>query len=196
MPGERDSTSQRACTRVLTNGSQSPNDTALPSGAVDPPTPSVDLPPPSIARLQWTRLRRILDAIRNVTYGPIMPGHPANPLREHGVPAPARRLAVLRAVSGRPHCTTDDVAADVRVEIGAISRQAVYDALGILAEAGLSRRILPPGRRPSARIGSVTTTTTSFVAPADRGSTSTASSATPRALPAPTTRDTRSMRRR
>ena len=39
----------------------------------------------------------------------------------------------------------DDVAEDVRAEIGAISRQAVYDALGILAEKGLIRRIQPAG---------------------------------------------------
>ncbi len=69
----------------------------------------------------------------------------ANQLREHGVQITAQRLAVLRAVSDRPHCTADDVAAEVRAEIGAISRQAVYDALGILAEKGLIRRIQPAG---------------------------------------------------
>ena len=77
-----------------------------------------------------------------------MPGDPANLLREHGVLVTAQRLAVLRAVSGRPHCTADDVAEDVRAEIGAISRQAVYDALGILAEKGLLRRI-QPARSPA-----------------------------------------------
>ncbi len=45
----------------------------------------------------------------------------------------------------RPHCTADDVAVDVRAEIGAISRQAVYDALGTLSESGLIRRIQPAG---------------------------------------------------
>ena len=69
----------------------------------------------------------------------------ANLLRENGVQVTAQRLAVMRAVSARPHCTADDVAADVRAEIGAISRQAVYDALGILAETGLIRRIQPAG---------------------------------------------------
>ncbi len=68
---------------------------------------------------------------------------PANLLRAHGVQVTAQRLAVLRAVSGRPHCTADDVAEDVRAEIGAISRQAVYDALGVLVGKGLLRRILP-----------------------------------------------------
>src|SRR5271163_2582058 len=66
-------------------------------------------------------------------------------LREHGVQVTAQRLAVLRAVSGRPHCTADDIAEGVRAEIGAISRQAVYDALGVLAEKGIIRRIQPAG---------------------------------------------------
>ena len=74
-----------------------------------------------------------------------MPDDPANVLREHGVQVTAQRLAVLRAVSGRPHCTADDVAVDVRAEIGAISRQSVYDALGILSEKRLIRRIQPAG---------------------------------------------------
>ncbi len=51
----------------------------------------------------------------------------------------------MRAVSQRPHCTADDVAEDVRGDIGAISRQAVYDALGLLAEKGIIRRIQPAG---------------------------------------------------
>ena len=70
---------------------------------------------------------------------------PVNLLREHGVQVTAQRLAVLRAVSARPHRTAEDIAEDVRAEIGAISRQAVYDALGILTEKGLIRRIQPAG---------------------------------------------------
>jgi Fur family ferric uptake transcriptional regulator len=77
-----------------------------------------------------------------------MPHDPADLLREHGVQVTAQRLAVLRAVSRRPHCTADDVAADVRADIGTISRQAVYDALGMLAEKGLLRRI-QPARSPA-----------------------------------------------
>jgi Fur family ferric uptake transcriptional regulator len=77
-----------------------------------------------------------------------MPKDPANLLREHGVQVTAQRLAVLRAVSGRPHCTADDVAEDVRAEIGTISRQSVYDALGMLVEKGLIRRI-QPARSPA-----------------------------------------------
>lgn len=70
---------------------------------------------------------------------------PVELLREHGVPVTAQRLAVLRAVSSRPHGTADAIAKEVRAEIGVISRQAVYDALGILSEKGLIRRIQPAG---------------------------------------------------
>jgi len=72
---------------------------------------------------------------------------PANLLQQHGIQVTAQRLAVLRAVSNRPHGTADDIAEVVRGEIGAISKQAVYDALGILAENGIIRRIQPAGSR-------------------------------------------------
>ena len=70
---------------------------------------------------------------------------PIEMLRMYGVQITAQRLAVLRAVSGRPHCTADDIVEVVRAEIGAISRQAVYDALGILSGKGILRRIQPAG---------------------------------------------------
>ncbi len=57
----------------------------------------------------------------------------------------AQRLAVLGAISEHPHGTADDVAQAVRIKIGAISRQAVYDAVGVLADHGLVRRIQPAG---------------------------------------------------
>jgi Fur family ferric uptake transcriptional regulator len=66
-------------------------------------------------------------------------------LRRNGVQVTAQRLAVLEAVSHQPHGTADEIAAAVRAEIGAISRQAVYDALGVLAEKGILRRIQPAG---------------------------------------------------
>ena len=66
-------------------------------------------------------------------------------LRRHGVRVTAQRLAVLAAVARRPHSTADDIAGAVRAEIGVISRQAVYDALGTLAEKSLIRRIQPAG---------------------------------------------------
>lgn len=70
---------------------------------------------------------------------------PAELLRKNGLQVTVQRLAVLRAVSRLPHCTADDVAEVVRTEIGTISRQAVYDALGMLTERGLIRRIQPAG---------------------------------------------------
>jgi len=70
---------------------------------------------------------------------------PAHLLRQHGVQVTAQRLAVLRAVGVRPHSTADAIAEDVRAEIGAISRQAVYDALRLLVDKGLVRRIQPAG---------------------------------------------------
>ncbi len=75
----------------------------------------------------------------------VTPDDPAVLLRQHGLQVTAQRLAVLRAVSDRPHGTADDVAETVRAQIGTISRQAVYDALGILADKGLVRRIQPAG---------------------------------------------------
>ena len=69
-------------------------------------------------------------------------------LRQHGVQVTAQRLAVLRAVSDRPHGTADDIDTVVRAELGAVSRQAVYDALGALTAKGLLRRI-QPARSPA-----------------------------------------------
>ena len=66
-------------------------------------------------------------------------------LRERGIQVTAQRLAVLRAVTARPHITADAVADTVRMEIGAISLQSVYDALGLLVSEGLIRRIQPSG---------------------------------------------------
>ncbi len=70
---------------------------------------------------------------------------PADLLRQRGIQVTAQRLAVLRAVAGQPHITADGVAEVVRAEIGAISLQSVYDALGVLVAEGLIRRIQPAG---------------------------------------------------
>jgi len=80
---------------------------------------------------------------------------PASLLRQHGVQVTAQRLAVLRAVRGQAHGTADVVAEEVRTDIGAISRQAVYDTLNMLVEKGLIRRIQPAGSaaRYEARVG-------------------------------------------
>jgi Fur family transcriptional regulator, stress-responsive regulator len=66
-------------------------------------------------------------------------------LRRHGLQVTAQRLAVLRAVGDLPHSTADGIYTAVRAEIGAISRQAVYDALTALTDRALLRRIQPAG---------------------------------------------------
>jgi Fur family ferric uptake transcriptional regulator len=70
---------------------------------------------------------------------------PTTLLRERGIQVTAQRLAVFRAVLGQSHATADAVADAVKAEIGAISLQSVYDALGVLVTEGLVRRIQPSG---------------------------------------------------
>lgn len=76
-------------------------------------------------------------------------------LRSHGFAVTAQRLAVLRAVCDLPHSTADDIDKVVRADIGAISRQAVYDALSAFTDRGLVRRIQPAGSpaRYETRVG-------------------------------------------
>jgi len=74
-----------------------------------------------------------------------MSQEPAKLLREHGIQVTAQRVAVLKAVSAHPHSTADVVSVAVKADIGTISKQAVYDALGMLSEKGLIRRIQPAG---------------------------------------------------
>lgn len=76
---------------------------------------------------------------------PPVPTGPTEILRTHGLQVTAQRLAVLRAVAASPHATADEIAEIARREIGAISRQSVYDALGLLADKGAIRRIQPAG---------------------------------------------------
>ena len=79
----------------------------------------------------------------------------AERLRARGLQVTAQRLAVLRAVTAQPHITADGVAESARSDIGAISRQAVYDTLNVLVAEGLVRRIQPAGSpaRFEARVG-------------------------------------------
>lgn|GEM_PF-1075188 len=65
------------------------------------------------------------------------------------------RLAVLAAVHGHPHADTETIFDVVRGDLPKVSRQAVYDVLHALTEAGLIRRIQPPGSvaRYEARVG-------------------------------------------
>jgi Fe2+ or Zn2+ uptake regulation protein len=84
-----------------------------------------------------------------------MDSAPKDLFRQHGIQVTAQRLAVYRAVSGYPHASADAIAEVVRAEIGAISLQSVYDALGLLVAEGLVRRIQPSGSpaRFEARVG-------------------------------------------
>ena len=66
-------------------------------------------------------------------------------LRAHTLHATPQRLAVLRSLAARPHSTTDEIYRQVRVQLGTVSRQAVYDALTALTDRGLLRRIEPAG---------------------------------------------------
>lgn len=66
-------------------------------------------------------------------------------LRSRGIQVTAQRLAVLRVVDRHPHTTADRIADAVRVELGSVSLQAVYDALALLSAEGLIRRIQPAG---------------------------------------------------
>ena len=81
-------------------------------------------------------------------------GLPAT-LRAAGLRVTASRLAVLSAVVQGEHLTADQVASAVRSDVGTISTQAVYDVLGALTRAGLTRRIEPAGSpaRYETRVG-------------------------------------------
>ena len=74
-----------------------------------------------------------------------MPEDAEDLLRRHGVQVTAQRLAILRVVADQPHATADELGDEVRTQLGAISRQAVYDSLGVLVDKNLIRRIQPAG---------------------------------------------------
>lgn len=66
-------------------------------------------------------------------------------LRSCGLQVTAQRLAIMEAVTARPHATAEELTEIVRDKIGSISRQAVYDTLAALADKRLIRRIQPTG---------------------------------------------------
>jgi Fur family ferric uptake transcriptional regulator len=65
------------------------------------------------------------------------------------------RLAVLGAVHARPHLDTDSIIVAVHEFSPEVSRQAVYNSLHTLTDAGLVRRIQPAGSvaRYESRVG-------------------------------------------
>jgi Fe2+ or Zn2+ uptake regulation protein len=64
-------------------------------------------------------------------------------LRSVGMRITAPRLAVLTAVHHGGHLNADAVTVAARERLGTLSRQAVYDNLHALLDAGLVRRIEP-----------------------------------------------------
>lgn len=83
------------------------------------------------------------------------PDDQAHALRAAGLRVTAQRLAVLDVVTRFPHATVEEIALAVRAQLGAVSQQAVYDALRALAEHDLVRHIEPAGSpaRFEARVG-------------------------------------------
>jgi len=65
------------------------------------------------------------------------------------------RVAVLAAVHDHPHADTNSIIGFAREGLGDVSLQAVYDVLRALTDAGLVRRIHPPGSvaRYESRVG-------------------------------------------
>jgi len=76
-------------------------------------------------------------------------------LRGAGLRVTRPRLAVLAAVREIPHADTDSLIGAVRRALPEVSHQAVYDSLRVLSDAGLVRRIQPPGSvaRYEGRVG-------------------------------------------
>lgn len=66
-------------------------------------------------------------------------------LRGAGLRVTAARLALLSELERVPHSDVEGLIAGVEYRVGGVSKQAVYDALRALGEAGLVRRIEPAG---------------------------------------------------
>jgi Fur family ferric uptake transcriptional regulator len=74
-----------------------------------------------------------------------LPSDFAEQLRKADLRVTRPRVAVLEAVHSRPHADTDTIFTAVRTELPEVSRQAMYDVLNALTDAGLVRRIQPSG---------------------------------------------------
>ncbi len=70
----------------------------------------------------------------------------AQELRNRDLQVTPQRLALLAAVEAHPHTRADELVEHIRANLGSVSRQAVYDALKLLTEKHLIRRIQPAGR--------------------------------------------------
>ena len=69
----------------------------------------------------------------------------ASRLREAGMRVTSTRVAVYEELHDAGHLDADAVAERVRGRLGGVSRQTVYDALRVLQELELVRRIEPAG---------------------------------------------------
>jgi Fur family ferric uptake transcriptional regulator len=76
-------------------------------------------------------------------------------LRSRGLRVTKPRLAVLDVLAAGGHLEVEEIAQRVRERLDSVSTQAIYDVLGALSRAGLSRRIEPAGSpaRYEARVG-------------------------------------------
>ncbi|WP_229402775.1 Fur family transcriptional regulator [Micromonospora okii] len=76
-------------------------------------------------------------------------------LRSRGLRVTRPRLAVLGVLAEGGHLEVDEITRRVRKRLDSVSTQAVYDVLGALSRAGLSRRLEPAGSpaRYEARAG-------------------------------------------
>ena len=72
----------------------------------------------------------------------------ADELRGAGLRVTAVRVALLETVRHGDHLTVEGAASGVRMRVGHVSLQAVYEALHALTAAGLVRRIEPAGSAP------------------------------------------------
>lgn len=70
---------------------------------------------------------------------------PAAVLRRAGLRVTAPRVATLTELHESRHVDVDSLAGQLRVRLGGVSTQAVYDVLRALSDAGLVRRIEPAG---------------------------------------------------
>jgi Fur family ferric uptake transcriptional regulator len=69
----------------------------------------------------------------------------AERLRSAGMRVTSTRLAVFEELRGAGHLDAETLASKVGERLGTVSRQTVYDALKVLTQLGLVRRIEPAG---------------------------------------------------
>jgi Fe2+ or Zn2+ uptake regulation protein len=98
-----------------------------------------------------------LDLFQNLWHTSGMPGSSEleRMLRGASLRVTRPRVAVLAAVHDHPHADTHAIIGVVREHLAEVSVQAVYDVLRALTDAGLVRRIHPPGSvaRYESRVG-------------------------------------------